>query len=249
MEVACTLSWSLTTRISPLSLPLYLSSTRIRQREVRGTRCDDDPICEGLWLARMPTDYTLRTIRVMDEISSSSTSSSECSVQGYVLHCKLRNQGRSSAQRQAFHRKLGTQVAVLLWIDRCGSFPLLSAPHSLFSIWTDHKKYWEDPRGTNVEVRIVDLANWGLRTSSKFTTGFLTISEIRKSQSAYAPGWNIMKGNERGECGEIVLWNLCKGKTGETPRKTYPKSVSCTTKTARSDRDANSGPHWWERAV
>ena len=34
----------------------------------------------------------------------------------------------------------GTWAAVLLGMDRCGSFPLLSAPHSLFSIWTDLKR-------------------------------------------------------------------------------------------------------------
>ena len=41
--------------------------------------------------------------------------------------------GRSSTANS------GTQVAVLLGVDRCGSFLLLSAPHSLFSIWTDLK--------------------------------------------------------------------------------------------------------------
>ena len=34
----------------------------------------------------------------------------------------------------------GNQVAVLLGMNRCGSFPLLSAPHSLFSIWTNFKR-------------------------------------------------------------------------------------------------------------
>ena len=34
----------------------------------------------------------------------------------------------------------GTRAAVLLGMDRCGSLPLLSAPHSLFSIWTDLKR-------------------------------------------------------------------------------------------------------------
>ena len=34
----------------------------------------------------------------------------------------------------------GTQAAVLLGMDRCGSFPLFSAPHFLFSIWTDLKR-------------------------------------------------------------------------------------------------------------
>ena len=48
---------------------------------------------------------------------------SECSAQWQVFHCKLR------------HR-----VAVLLGMNRCGTFPLLSAPHSLFGIWTDLKR-------------------------------------------------------------------------------------------------------------
>ena len=61
-----------------------------------------------------------------------------------------------------------TQVAVLLGMNRCGSFPFLSAHHSLFSIWTD-LNIWKDPRGVIVEVRRVDLANWTLRTSPKFT--------------------------------------------------------------------------------
>ena len=55
----------------------------------------------------------------------------EYAAQGQVPHCKLRNQGCSSAQRQIFHRKFRNQAAVLLGMDRCGSFPLLSAPHSL----------------------------------------------------------------------------------------------------------------------
>ena len=36
--------------------------------------------------------------------------------------------GRSSTANS------GTQAAVLLGMDRCGNFPLFSAPHSLFSI-------------------------------------------------------------------------------------------------------------------
>ena len=34
----------------------------------------------------------------------------------------------------------GTKVAVLLGMNRCGSFPLLSTPHSLFNIWTNLKR-------------------------------------------------------------------------------------------------------------
>ena len=63
-------------------------------------------------------------------------------------------------------------------MNRCGSFPLFSATHSFFSIWTDLKNIWKDPRGTNEEVMRVDLANWALRNSYKFTTG-LNISSIR----------------------------------------------------------------------
>ena len=64
-------------------------------------------------------------------------SSSECSAQGQVFYCNtgtkiaVLSKGRSSTGNS------GTKVAVLLGINRCGSFPLLSAPHSLFSIWTD----------------------------------------------------------------------------------------------------------------
>ena len=39
----------------------------------------------------------------------------------------------------------GTKVAVLLEMNRCGSFLLLSSPHSLFSIWTDHKRSGKIP--------------------------------------------------------------------------------------------------------
>ena len=47
--------------------------------------------------------------------------------------------GRSSTANS------GTKVAVLLGMNRCGSFLLLSAPRSLFSIWTDLKRYKKIP--------------------------------------------------------------------------------------------------------
>ena len=95
----------------------------------------------------------------------------------YIYHQSVLRKGRSftanSGTKAAFLPKgrystanSGTKVAVLLGMNRCGSFLLLSAPHSLFSIWT-----LKDPRGPSVEVRRVDLANWALRTSPKFTTG------------------------------------------------------------------------------
>ena len=55
-------------------------------------------------------------------------------------------------------------------MNRCSNFPLISAPRSLFSIWTDLKRS-EKSLGTNVEVRRIDLANLVLRTSPKFTKG------------------------------------------------------------------------------
>ena len=57
-------------------------------------------------------------------------------------------------------------------------------------------------------VRRVDLANWALRTSPKFTTGlnispsgFVTRSEIQKSQSPFAP----MKGKAAAKCDQCML--------------------------------------------
>ena len=53
-------------------------------------------------------------------------------------------------------------------LNRCGSFPLLLAPQSLSLASEQTLK--EHPRGTTLEMR-VDLANWALRNSPKFTTG------------------------------------------------------------------------------
>ena len=46
------------------------------------------------------------------------------------LHQSVLPKGRSSTANS------GTKIAVLLWMNRCSSFPLISAPHSLFSIST-----------------------------------------------------------------------------------------------------------------
>ena len=64
----------------------------------------------------------------------------------------------------------GTYVAVLLGMNRCGSFPLLSAPHSLFSIWRNLKRSEKIP-GAPTRRWGDNLANRALRTSPKFTTG------------------------------------------------------------------------------
>ena len=65
--------------------------------------------------------------------SSSSSSSTECSAQGQILHCKYRNLGCSFAKGRSSTANSGIKAAVLQGLNRCGSFPLLSAPHSLFS--------------------------------------------------------------------------------------------------------------------
>ena len=67
----------------------------------------------------------------------SSSSSSECSAQVQIFHCKPRPQGCSSAKGRSSTTNSGTKVAVSLGMNRCSSFLLLSAPHSLFSIRTD----------------------------------------------------------------------------------------------------------------
>ena len=69
-----------------------------------------------------------------------------CSAEGQDLNCKCRNQGWSSAEGRSFTAISATKVAVLPVINRCSSFPLLSTPHSLFSIWTDLKRSQKIPR-------------------------------------------------------------------------------------------------------
>ena len=98
--------------------------------------------------------------------------SSECSAQEQVIHCKRRNQAYSSAEGRSSTANTGTKAAVLPGMIWCGSFPLLSAPHTLFSIWTDFKRWrWGDwiwlpgpsglrrnsPQGLNISsIRIFD---------------------------------------------------------------------------------------------
>ena len=87
--------------------------------------------------------------------------------------------GRSSAANS------GIKVAVLLGMNRCSNFPLLSAPHSLFSIWTDFKrsekipgaltwKWWEWIWLTGP----LDYIEIHHRVKYQFHEGFLTRSEI-----------------------------------------------------------------------
>ena len=85
-----------------------------------------------------------------------------------AFHCKLRYRSCSSAQRQVFHWKLRNHGCSFIrhWIgavaSRCFSHPTLSLTS---------EQTWKDPRGTNLVVRRVDLANWALWNSPKYTTG------------------------------------------------------------------------------
>ena len=57
-------------------------------------------------------------------------------------------------------------------MNKCGSFPLFSAPHSLFSIWTNLKRSEKIPGAPAWRWgKWVLLYTWALQTSPKFTTG------------------------------------------------------------------------------
>ena len=80
-------------------------------------------------------DYTKNhTRKTLLALWSMSSSSSECSAQRQILHCKRRNIGCSYAEGRSSTANSGTKAVALLGFNRCGSFPLLFAPHSLFSI-------------------------------------------------------------------------------------------------------------------
>ena len=87
------------------------------------------------------------------------------SAQRQIFHRKLRNQGCNSAQRQVFHCKLRnkgcisaegrsstansvTKAVVLLGMNRCGSFPLLSASAYVVHFFTEITGIYS--RGLNV---------------------------------------------------------------------------------------------------
>ena len=100
------------------------------------------------------------------------SSSSECSAQGQVIHCKRRNQGCRSFQRHVFHCKLRNQGCSFTRDKQVRQLPVaFRTPLSLSSASEQTLKIYKDPRGSNVEVRRMDLANWAFQTPPKFTTG------------------------------------------------------------------------------
>ena len=106
-------------------------------------------------------DYSIITEIASQSLTQKITlshTSSECSAQGQVLHWKCMNLG--------FHYKLRNQGCSFTreWIGVVASHCFLHPTLSLASEQT-----WKDPRGIKVEVRRVDLANWALWTSPKFT--------------------------------------------------------------------------------
>ena len=66
-----------------------------------------------------------------------------------LLHCGRRNVGCSSAESGSSIPNSGTKAAVLPGMNKCNSFPLLSATHSLFSTWTDLKRSETIPGATS----------------------------------------------------------------------------------------------------
>ena len=75
----------------------------------------------------------------------------QCSAQEQVLRYKHRNHGCSPAECRSSTAIQEPRLQFYQGLNSCGSFPLLSSPHSFFDIWTDLKNL-KVPRGTNVEV-------------------------------------------------------------------------------------------------
>ena len=99
------------------------------------------------------------------EISKFKQTQSQCSLKLIMNYHHHHHHQSVLPKGRSFTAKSGTKVAVLLRMNRCGNFPLLSAPHSLFSICTDLKRSEKIP-GAPREGK--DLANWpsGLHRNS-----------------------------------------------------------------------------------
>ena len=115
------------------------------------------------------TWMTIDLYRFEVKYISSSSSSSERSAQGQIFHCKLRNQGYSSAEGRSSTTNSGTRLHFYQeWIgtvaSRCFPHPNLSLAYE--QTLKDLKR----SQGHHVDVRILDLANWALWTSPKFAT-------------------------------------------------------------------------------
>ena len=124
-----------------------------------------------------------------------SSSSSVCSAQGQDLHCKHRNLGCSSVESTVSlpPQTQDPRLQFYQWLNRCDSFLLPSALHSLFSIWTNLKrseKITGAPMcrwGEWIWLTGPSRLHWNSPQELNITSGFLTRSKIRKSQSPFTP--------------------------------------------------------------
>ena len=73
-------------------------------------------------------------------ISSSSSSLAQYSGQGRSFTANSGAKAANLPKGRSSTANSGTKVAVIVVMNRCGCFPLLSALHSLFSIWSDLKR-------------------------------------------------------------------------------------------------------------
>ena len=145
--------------------------------------------------------------------------------------------GRSSTANS------GIKVAVLLGMNRCHSFPLLFAPHSLLSIWTDLKRSEKIPVAPAWRCwKWIWLTGpYGLRRNSPQRLNTSSIKSFWPDQRSGNPNhprsvnskdagqprltdhhrnaWNEVKRNDWDECGEIVEWSLVAGKRMKPPEK------------------------------
>ena len=75
-------------------------------------------------------------------------------------------------------------------MNRCGSFPLLSSPHSFFSIWTNLKRSEKIPgapmRRWGEWIWLTGPSRLHRNSPQGLNISFIR-SEIRKSQSPFAP--------------------------------------------------------------
>ena len=96
------------------------TQVRLRHREMKG---------EMQWRSHGPRMHALPPAK----------SYSKLTVYIYKIIISVLPKGRY------FTTNSGTKVAVLLGMNKCDSSPLLSAPHSLFSIWRNLKRSEEIP--------------------------------------------------------------------------------------------------------
>ena len=103
----------------------------------------------------------------------------------------------------------------------------------IFFYWhLNNKKYITSSNSVQHKAGSKDEMRWSPYIKSKW----MERVPADLPDAHHRDGWNEMKRNDWNECGEMVELNLWQGKTGVTPRKTYPDSVSYTTKLTWSDR-------------